>query len=243
MVFKDHFSTQAQTYADSRPDYPPELYEFIASQTKEHTLCWDVATGNGQAAVALAQYFDQVVATDASMAQLRLATGRKNIDYRCEPAEQSSLETDSVDLVTAAQALHWFDFERFYAEVRRALKPGGLVAAWTYGLLTVNDDIDSIIQSFYSGVLGGYWPQERRYVDEAYQTIPFPFSKVETPNLNIVREWTLEQLCSYLESWSAVEKYKSENGTSGVDLIKKQLEPYWTDNRRVTWPISLLLGE
>jgi ubiquinone/menaquinone biosynthesis C-methylase UbiE len=243
MVFKDHFSTQAQTYADSRPGYPPELYEFIASQTKEHTLCWDVATGNGQAAVALAQYFDQVVATDASMAQLQLATGRKNIDYRCEPAEKSSLETDSVDLVTAAQALHWFDFERFYTQVRRVLKPGGLVAAWTYGLLTVNDDIDAIIHGYYGGELSGYWPQERRYVDEAYQTIPFPFSKVETPNLNIVREWTLEQLCSYLESWSAVEKYKSENGTSGVDLIKQQLEPYWTDNRRVTWPISLLLGE
>jgi ubiquinone/menaquinone biosynthesis C-methylase UbiE len=243
MVFKDHFSTQAQTYADSRPDYPPELYEFIASQTKEHTLCWDVATGNGQAAVPLAQYFDRVVATDASMAQLQQAIACGNIDYRCEPAEQSSLENASVDLVTVAQALHWFDFERFYPEVRRVLKPGGLVAAWTYGLLTVNDEVDSIIQGYYSGELSGYWPQERRYVDEAYQTIPFPFSKVETPNFNIERKWTLEQLCRYLESWSAVEKYKKENGNSGVSLIKQQLAPYWTDNCMVTWSISLLLGE
>ena len=243
MVFKDHFSTQAQTYADSRPDYPPELYEFIASQVKEHTLCWDVATGNGQAAVPLAQYFDRVVATDASMAQLQQAIACRNIDYRCEPAEQSSLENASVDLVTVAQALHWFDFELFYPELKRVLKPGGVIAAWTYGLLTVNDDIDSIIQGFYSGVLGGYWPQERSYVDEAYKTIPFPYSKVKTPDLNIKRAWSLEQLCSYLESWSAVEKYKRENGNSGVAPIKKQLAPYWADNCIVTWPISLLLGE
>jgi ubiquinone/menaquinone biosynthesis C-methylase UbiE len=243
MVFKDHFSTQAQTYADSRPDYPPELYEFIVSQAKAHTLCWDVATGNGQAAVALAQYFERVVATDASMAQLEQAMAHENIDYRCEPAEQSSLEDASVDLVTVAQALHWFEFERFYPELRRVLKPGGLVAAWTYGLLTVNDDIDAIIQGFYSDVLGDYWPQERNYVDEAYKTIPFPYSKVKTPDLSIKREWTLEQLCSYLESWSAVEKYKKENGNSGIAAIKKQLEPYWTSNCTVTWPISLLLGE
>ena len=243
MVFNDHFSTQAQTYADSRPDYPAALYEFMVSQTKQHTLCWDVATGNGQAAVALAQYFDRVVATDASMAQLQQAIGRVNIDYRCEPAEHSSLENASVDLVTVAQALHWFDFERFYPELKRVLKPGGRVAAWTYGLLTVNDEIDSIIERFYSHVLGGYWPQERNYVDQAYKTIPFPFNKIEAPYFSIKREWSLEQLCRYLESWSAVEKYKKQNGSSCVAPIKKQLESCWTDNQRVSWPISLLLGE
>lgn len=243
MTFKDLFSTQAQTYADSRPDYPHELYEFIVSQTKENTLCWDVATGNGQAAVALAQYFERLVATDASMAQLEQAIARDNIDYRCEPAEQSSLEDTSVDLVTIAQALHWFNFERFYPEVRRVLKPGGQIAAWTYGLLTVNNTIDAVIQDFYSGVLGGYWAQERRYVDEAYKTIPFPYSKINTPDLNIKRQWTLGQFCSYLESWSAVEKYKKENGSSGIAQIKQQLQPHWTDSHTVTWPISLLLGE
>lgn len=242
MAFNDHFSTQAQTYVDSRPDYPPELYEFIISQANGYALCWDAATGNGQAAVALAQYFDRVVATDASRAQLEQAVGGANIDYRCEPAEHSSLKDESVDLVTVAQALHWFDFEPFYQEVRRVLKPGGLVAAWTYGLLTVNSDIDSIIEDFYSGVLGSYWPQERGYVDKAYKTIPFPYKKIDTPTLSIKREWSLEQLCGYLESWSAVQQYKKENGSSGIATVQKQLEPYWASNRTVSWPISLLLG-
>ena len=107
------------------------------------------------------------------------------------------------------------------------MKPGGLVAAWTYGLLTVNSDIDTIIHNFYSGVLGNYWPPERKYVDEAYKTIPFPYKRIETANLSIKREWSLEQLCGYLESWSAVQQYKKENGSSGVATIKQQLEPYW----------------
>ena len=242
MSFKDYFSEQAASYASSRPDYPDALYQFLLTQVSETTLCWDVATGNGQAAVALASHFERVVATDASNQQLQQAVARPNIEYRCEPAEHSSLDNACVDLVTVAQALHWFDFDAFYTEVKRVLKPTGVIVVWSYGLLSVNAEIDPLIESFYSTTLGPYWPPERRYVDEGYRTIPFPFVEREQPRWMIVREWSLQQFCEYLASWSALQKYSAQSGDQVIEQIKKQLQPYWKKNLQVSWPVAMRIG-
>src|ERR1043165_5287441 len=126
-AFKDHFSTQSQDYARYRPDYPPSLFQWLASLTSAHALAWDVGTGSGQAALALADHYRRVVATDAAEAQLRHAVAHERVTYKGMPAENTDLGNASVDLVTVAQALHWFDFDRFYREVQRVLRPGGLI--------------------------------------------------------------------------------------------------------------------
>ena len=243
MSFKDHFSGQSQAYADSRPDYPAALYKIILDQVKKKSLCWDVATGNGQAAIALAHYFDRVVATDASQEQIDQAFPKDNIEYCCEPAEQSSLADQSVDLVTVAQALHWFDFDAFYREVERVLKPGGVIAAWTYGLISVNESIDPCIKAFYSDTLKPHWPKERRYVDNNYRTIPFPFKeKIQSPALALKKSWTVDQCCRYFNSWSAVKNYEAETGENPVEFFRADVAALWEESLQVSWPIVLRLG-
>nr|MDQ6926647.1 class I SAM-dependent methyltransferase [Candidatus Eremiobacteraeota bacterium] len=173
--FRDEFSTVAAQYAAHRPLYPPALFDYLANLPARRALAWDCATGNGQAARALAPRFTHVVATDASAAQLAHATPAPNIEYRVARAEESGLAPGSVDLITVAQALHWFDLDAFYAEVRRVLVPGGAVAVWTYGDPVLDDaSLDARFQQFAGDVLGPYWPPERREVDAAYRGIAFP---------------------------------------------------------------------
>ena len=173
-TFKDHFSDLASDYVRYRPRYPEALYTYLATLTPGHERAWDCGTGNGQAAHALTPHFTHIVATDPSADQLALAVPHARIDYRAEPAEQTTLAPASVDLVTVATAVHWFDFDRFYAEVRRLLKPGGVIAVWSYLLLRILPAVDAILDGYAHGFMGTYWPPERRYVNEAYQTIPFP---------------------------------------------------------------------
>ncbi|HTQ81570.1 MAG TPA: class I SAM-dependent methyltransferase, partial [Thermoanaerobaculia bacterium] len=180
MTFKDHFSGHAASYAAHRPGYPPELFAYVTSLTAGKDLAWDCATGNGQAAVALAETFDQVIATDASPQQLAHAPAHPRIEYRVATAEDSGLAPASIDLLTVAQAVHWFDFDRFYAEARRVLRPGGAIALWTYNLLrhpALNELIDHLSQK----IVGAYWPPERRWVDEDYRNLPFPFPELPSP--------------------------------------------------------------
>lgn len=245
MSYINHFNEDTGHYLQFRPDYPTNMYQFLVSLVDERHLAWDCGTGNGQAAFALAHYFQQVIATDINQKQLAVAPKKENIRYECWPAEKTQLENSSVDLITVAQALHWFHFESFYAEVRRVAKPNALLAAWCYALINVNTPIDAVIQKLYHEILGNhYWPRERDYIDEAYKTIPFPFAKLPTPHFQIEKRISFEQLLGYLNTWSAVKEYAKRNGKNPVSLIFTELKTAWGNHEKkpVSWPIHLLIG-
>lgn len=242
----DHFSRVATSYAESRPRYPSQLFDWLASTCGRRDLAWDCATGSGQAAGDLARHFARVVATDLSAAQIAKATPAPNITYRAAPADASGLGDGSADLVTVAQALHWFDLDKFYAEVRRVLKHGGLIAAWTYGVLTVEGgEVDGIMHRFYDETVGPYWPPDRRHVETAYRDLTFPFARIEAPRFDMHADWTLPQLAGYFRSWSATGRYIAANGSDPVTALEPELAAAWGEPsmpRRVTWPLGILAG-
>ena len=205
-------------------------------------LAWDCATGNGQAAVALADEFERVIATDASEEQVENAKPRPRVQYRVAPAEESGLESNSVDLVTVAQALHWFDLERFCGEARRVLKPQGIVAAWAYKLATVEPAIDVVVNRYYSDIVGKYWPAERALV-EKFEKLPFAFEQIETPRFEMVAEWTVEYLLGYLRTWSATQRFMAANQRDPLEEIEGELREAWEEKaRRVVWPLTVRVG-
>ncbi len=239
---KDLFSAQAATYRSFRPTYPPELFKYLVSQVSGRDLAWDCGTGNGQAASGLAPYFTRVIATDGSAKQLSQAPKLANVEYRVAVAEDPGLADQSADLITVAQALHWFELDKFYPEVKRILKPGGLFAVWCYGSCKSGPEVDRIEQAFYANTLAGYWDPARQLIDEGYQTIPFPFREIEAPSFELEVVWDLTQFAGYLESWSAVQAYIKKNGHSPVPEVQKQLEKVWGTKRKVSWPIKLRVG-
>lgn len=242
----DHFGKVAASYAMHRPAYPQALFDWLAAQCPAHELAWDCGAGSGQASVALVQYFDKVLATDLSAAQLEHATPHPKVSYRVALAEASGLPPASADLVTVAQALHWFDHEKFYAEVRRVLKPTGLIAAWSYGMIAIDHaQANAVLQHFYHQVIGPYWPAERHHVETGYRELPFPFERVATPELYMQVDWPLEHLLGYLRSWSACARYQELRGSDPVDQLGLQLQPFWSEARTthtVRWPLALLTG-
>lgn len=242
---KDLFSQQAAEYAKYRPNYPQTLYDFIFKHVRNFESAWDCATGNGQAAVILAQHFKHVYATDLSENQIRHADLKPNITYLACPAEKSPFQNHSFDLVTVAQALHWFDFVLFYPELQRVLKPEGIFAAWSYGLASVNPKVDRIINYFYEDLLGPYWDKRRSLIDEKYQTIPFPLKRIQTPSMHMQAEWNLEHYVNYIaKTWSPVQTYLQQHGSNPMNLILDDLKQAWgfSDIKTITWPIYLLLG-
>jgi len=254
---KDLFSKQSKEYARSRPTYPRALFEYIVSLVDARNLAWDCATGNGQAAIALADYFKQVVASDISAKQIENSQQRSNITYRIFPAEKTPLEDNSVDLITVAQALHWFDFDQFYSEVKRVLKKkkngksetGGIIAAWTYGLHSISPEIDKVSFHLYEDILGDkYWAPERKYVEAKYETIPFPFEQVPAPQFQIELSWNMLDLVNYFHSWSSVQKFMEKNKHDPVSDILDSLEDAWggkdrvNEKRKVVWPLYVKLG-
>jgi SAM-dependent methyltransferase len=246
MTFRDHFSRQASTYAAYRPHYPEALFDHLAALVPRHELAWDCATGSGQAALGLAPHFTRVIATDASAAQIAHATPHPRVEYRVAPAEASGLEAASVDLVTVAQALHWFDVDAFYAEVRRVLAPGGALAVSVYGDVELDDpELDYTVRDFNHGTVGRYWPPERALVDTSYTTLPFPFARVATPTFTLEQRWTLAELAGYLRSWSATTRYIAAHGHDPLPDLERMLAASWGDperRRRVRWPFTLLVG-
>ena len=243
--FKDHFSNHAVDYARYRPNYPAALYEYLAKAVKQHELAWDCGTGSGQAALGLTGYFDRVIATDPSAEQIRNAARHEKINYVAAPAEQSEIPSRSVDLITVAQAAHWFDLERFYQEVRRVLKPDGMLAVWCYGLSQINPEIDRIVQHYYMNIVGPYWPPERRYIDEKYETIPFPFFELPTPEFHMSAEWDLNEFIGYLHTWSATQRFEKQNEQNPLDIVHRLLVKTWGDpltRHVVHWPLYLRLG-
>jgi SAM-dependent methyltransferase len=240
--FEDHFSHASHAYAAYRPAYPDALFDWLAALAPSRRLAWDCATGSGQAAVALAQRFERVVASDASEAQLAAAPPAERVEYAVFPAEQAALGDASVDLVTVAQALHWFDLERFYAEVRRVLVPGGVLAVWAYELFRVTPAVDAVIEAWYRGPLGSFWPAGRRHIEAGYSTLPFPDESLDAPPFEMSATWTLDQVVGYLGTWSAVKRYRDARGEDAVAKIHEPLSRAWGDAaapRPVVWPLIL----
>jgi SAM-dependent methyltransferase len=237
----------ASHYASHRPTYPDGLFAWLANQAGCRERVWDCATGSGQAAVALADHFDEVLATDASSSQIEAAKPWPGVVYRVAPADDSGLAPQSVDLVTVAQALHWFDLEPFYAEVRRVLKPAGLLAVWTYGVFQAEGSdtrqVQALLDQFYYQTVGPYWPAERRHVENGYAELPFPFDELAVPPFAMAVDWNLDDLAGYLRSWSATGRYQEQNGSDPVEVVCAELAPHWgAGRRRVVWPLSCKVG-
>jgi ubiquinone/menaquinone biosynthesis C-methylase UbiE len=228
---KDLFSDHSETYARYRPAYPKQLFEYITGYTILHERAWDCATGNGQAAIALSRYFKTVDATDISASQIKNAIKQPNINYSICSAEQSPFQENSFDLITVAQAYHWLNWEQFFKEATRVGKAGCVVAIWTYGLLTTDEnELNQLIKHFYSDIVGSYWDKERRYVEEEYKTVDFDFDPLPGKEFSILADWNKDELTGYLESWSSVQHYKNRNLISPLQLIKENLERIWKDS-------------
>lgn len=243
MSFKDHFSTQAATYARARPTYPSALFAELARLAPGHALAWDAGTGNGQAAVALAAHFERVLATEPSAAQLAQAMAHPRVTYHQSAETAPVLADGSVDLVTVAQAAHWFDRPKFYAEVRRVLRRGGVVALWTYGLCEISPGIDAAVLRVYTGALGAYWPPERHHPETGYRELDFAFPEQPFPRAAMELDWTLAEFAAYLRSWSAVARFIKEKGTDPIDPLEAELRPLWGGGARpVRWPLAGRLG-
>jgi ubiquinone/menaquinone biosynthesis C-methylase UbiE len=244
--FQDHYSNVAASYARYRPRYPQALFEHLAALAPARDLAWDCATGNGQAAAGLAAHFKRVVATDASHAQIANAQPHPGVDYRVAPAEQSGLATDSVDLISVAQALHWFDLPRFFAEARRVLRAKGVLAAWCYGQMQIpNPDAQRALDKYYAETVGPYWPPERRLIEAGYRTIAFPFEKIRAPRFTMKASFTLEELAGYLGTWSATRRYIQATGQNPVPSLARELASAWGDGgarQEIAWPLSLRIG-
>jgi SAM-dependent methyltransferase len=244
-TFKDHFSRQAADYSRYRPAYPSALIDYVASLAPDRALVVDCATGNGQAAIALAEHFDQVIAVDASAAQLEQALPHPKVRYERALAEALPVGDSTVALVAVAQAIHWFDFDRFHAECRRVLLPGGVVAAWTYTVFRAGGRIDEIVDRFYHDTIGPYWPPEREYVQQGYRTIPFPWDEITPPSFRLQTEWTLEQAIGYFASWSSVQQYRlRHDGRDPLPDVERDLSSAWPVGRtvRLDWPLYLRVG-
>jgi hypothetical protein len=243
--FEDHFSRRAETYLRYRPAYPQELYSYLASIVPHHRLAWDCGTGNGQAALGLAGHFNRVGATDASADQIALAPYHSRVEYRIARSENSRLVAQSAALVTVAVAVHWFDLDHFYAEVRRVLSTSGLIAVWCYSLPAIEPAIDRILEHYLREVLAGYWPDRFHYVHEQYRTLPFPFDELTPPNLTMETHWGVEDIFGFLQSWSGSANFEKRRGEGPIQQIREQLIDAWGKNRgkrRLQWRLFLRVG-
>ena len=238
---KDNFSLHSDQYAKYRPAYPDDFFEYLNSIVPVKQIVWDCGTGNGQVAYELARTFDKVYATDISQSQIENALQAENITYSVQPAEKTNFSNNQFDLIVVAQAIHWFDFEKFYAEVIRTAKENAMICVVGYGRIEVSEQIDRIISDFYVNVIGAYWDRERKYIDENYKTIPFPFKEIQTPNFVNKLQWTFEHLIGYLNTWSAVKHFINENGYNPVEKLKGELEHHWDNGQAKEVRFSLLL--
>jgi len=241
---KDNFSKQSDLYSRFRPGYPGQLFDFLLPLVPDKRNAWDCGTGNGQVAAKLSNYFNEVYASDLSAAQIENAERKKNIFYSVEKAEKTLFPDNKFDLITIAQAIHWFQFNDFYHEAQRTLKPGGIIAVIGYDILRINKKIDLLIDTFYRDTTGPYWDEERKYVEEHYLTIPFPFKEITTPGFSMNYNWDLERVTGYLNTWSAVQHYIRKNNENPVDKFSEELKKVWGNvlKRKVQFPIFMRTG-
>lgn len=243
MSFQDHFSAGSAGYARHRPRYPAALFDWLAAAAPARHHALDIATGSGQAAQDLADRFSWVTGFDASEAQLAQAPRLPNLRYEVARAEAIPLPDRCADAIVVAQALHWFDLDRFYAEARRVLRPGGLLVAWTYNLLSVTPAVDALVHGLYHGALRDHWPPARRLVEDGYASLPFPFTPLQAPDCAMSASWDVEQLLGYLRTWSAVGACMAAGLPDPVAAIEAELRAAWGEGERpVQWPLAIRAG-
>jgi SAM-dependent methyltransferase len=243
MQFSDHFAAVSKHYAAFRPGYPEDLYAWLAELAPERHLAWDCATGTGQAARGLAPHFDRVVATDASAAQIAAADPAVGVEFYVAQASASGLAEASVDLISVAQALHWFDLPAFYREAERVLRPDGVLAAWTYTRLEcASPEAQRLLDTFYEETVGPYWPPQRRHVEAGYRDLDFPWGQMPAPAFQLERVLDLDALLGYLRSWSATARHIEARGEDPTLALGEALAPHWVGRPLVTWPLVLRVG-
>lgn len=242
---KDLFSQQSDYYAKYRPSYPDELYDFIMQHVSQNKTAWDCATGSGQVAARLAEFFDTVYASDISKEQMQHAPQQENIRYVQAPAEETGFDAGLFDLITVAQAIHWFDIEAFYEEVTRTAAGHALLAVIGYGMVrSHNDEIDSLLRELYDYTFGSYFGVARSYLDHRYRTLPFPFEEIPSPSFQTRLHWTLADLQGFLNSWSTIQKFKEEKGVNPADEVIEKIKPLWPkgEEREVVFPVFMRMG-
>lgn len=249
MSFKDHFSTHSGDYARYRPLYPKTLFEYLGGLVKEHNTAWDCGTGNGQVALDLANLFQRVYASDASPQQIEQAIGHERVEYFVSLAESTQLLSTSIDLITVAQAFHWFDAERFYIEAKRVLKPEGILAVWCYGRFEIVDasaQLEQVLQHFYQSI-ESYWPPETQLVEDRYTTLSFPFDEINAPHFSMTVEWDTGDLTGYLRTWSATQRFIANEGEDYVQKAFEDISTHWNaedhTHRKIQWPIYMRVGK
>jgi ubiquinone/menaquinone biosynthesis C-methylase UbiE len=240
-TFKDLFSLQASDYARFRPVYPPALYAWLAAQAPERQLAVDVGTGNGQAAIGLAAHFARVIGVEPSEGQLANAAPAARVEYRRGAAEATGVDGASADLLTVAQAFHWFKHDAFFDEVRRVVRPGGCLAVWCYGLTRITPEVDAAVHVLYEDLLGGYWEPERKLVETGYRDITVPFEEIPSPAFAMQLSWSFDHLLGYLGTWSPRKRFLAERGTDALEMALPQLRQAWGDaaERPLSWPLSV----
>ena len=240
---KDRFSNHASGYATFRPTYPKELYEFLLKHVKRNHVAWDCGTGNGQVARDLAPYFKEVRATDISINQIKQAVPSANIYYSISPAEKTSFPDATFDLITVAQAIHWFNIQEFYSEVTRVARPDAFLAVWGYGVLRVSPPVDELIDDFYVNIIGPYWDAGRKLIDDHYKSVPFPFEEISAPSFGFSFEWTLAAFEGYLGTWSSVQKYIVANSANPVGALIEKIKLHWDAQKlSVKFPLFMRCG-
>ena len=243
----DHFSSKSREYSYSRPFYPNVLFEFLQEITPNKHIAWDCATGNGQAAIGLCRYFRNVIASDVSKNQIANKFHRNNFTYEVFSAEKPNIQDNSVDLITVAEAIHWFDFEKFYREATRVSRRNAIIAVWSYGMHKIDSEIDKISERLDvdGEILGSYWPKEAKYVKEEYKTIPFPFEEISTPRFEMSVYWSLDDLISYMQTWSAVKRFQIEKKCDPMSSVSQDLNKLWgnkDEQKLVKWILNLRVG-
>ncbi len=238
MTFKDLFSERPDAYARYRPTYPAAVFAWLAAQAPSAKLAVDVGTGNGQAAVALAEHFERVLGLDPSDAQLRSARAHPRVEYRQSRAEQLAADDGSAGALFVAQALHWFEHETFFREARRVLAPGGVLAVSCYQLTRISPEVDAVVMDLYEGHLGAYWEPERRMVENCYATVEFPFPELTVPTFDMRARWSFDDLVGYLGTWSPLKRFRNERGFDPLEVIVPELRSAWggSPQREVVWP-------
>ena len=243
--FKDNFSKQSAIYAKYRPSYPVELYAFLSSLTAGHNTAWDCGTGNGQAAVGLADFYEQVIATDPSEEQIANCFPHAKVKYVTEQAENFAGEMHSTDIITIANALHWFDMEAFYSVVNRVLKKDGIIAAWAYGMPNISPEIDALVKELHDHTLNDFWVAENRLVENGYRDIPFPFVEIPAPSFISQKEFDLHEFVVYLHTWSATQKFITKYNLDPIEKVKSELRQFWGDEdlkRKIRWKLIIKVG-
>ena len=240
------FSTASDAYKQFRPQYPSALFQFLAQMSPSNSLAWDCGCGNGQASVVLANYFQHVIATDVSTQQIAEAEKANNVQYLISPAETIDADANSIDLITVAQAIHWFNHPVFFTEVDRVLKPNGIFAAWGYQLLYSDSPLDSVIEKLHTEIVGPFWPKGRELLDEGYTKIPFIYPREQVPPFKMQCRWQFSHLIGYLNTWSAVKAYENHHKENPIQPILPEIQEAWGDKsqtKTVYWPLILYVGK